>query len=57
MSYVFAAGAFVIAYAAKIALVVLGAAVLGLIISRWYYGYYGMKLSALLEEFEDKMHR
>jgi hypothetical protein len=54
MSYVFAAGAFVIAYAAKIALVVLGAAVLGLIISRWYYG---MKLSALLEEFEDKMHR
>lgn len=53
MSYVFASAAFVIAYAAKIALVTLGVALLGLVILRWYSG---MKLAAIPEKYEDKLH-
>lgn len=53
MSYIFAAAVFVIGYAAKIALVTLGIAVLVLVVARWYSG---MKLAAIIEKYEDRLH-
>lgn len=50
---IWTAATFVIAYAAKIALVVLGVTALLLIVARWYAG---MRLADLIEKYEDKMH-